>query len=192
MVDTGAPNIVLSSSIAEAIFTRIHGAFPIVSKPVPGFQSEPGTFYAYPCDSDSQISFVIGGREFDINPLDLDFGRLVSQGAVLDPDGTLLEQFGDVPGSPPSRLNNAVEGPVPYCLASINGGGNLIQEFPLDLIILGTPFLKNWYSIYSMTDPPTVSFAAAKLNQDVPAGDLTNVDSGVSTATTDFGTAGEG
>lgn len=117
-IDTGTTLIVAPSAAAAAFFATIPGALPL-----PFVGGLGTTFYTIPCDSAPTVNLIFGGKAFDVNPLDLNFGKV-----------------SDATGLP--ELPFLTSG----CLAGIIGEDLVPGE---SLYIVGDTFLKNWYSTYS-------------------------------------------
>lgn len=166
--DTASSLIVADTVSAQAIFAAVDRSFPPQAAPdwppsaaamgVEGVQAKSldFTFYGFPCTSPPQISFNLAGQRFAVDARDISLGQL------SDTDFTFMNP----PGSNRNYLGEALDGSDPFCVASLAG-----REIPVPgrtgvQVLLGTPFLKSWYSIYSINsntpaDPPTISLAKA-------------------------------
>lgn len=131
-IDTGTTLVIAPTSAASAIYNKIPGSFPI---PFLGGSTQ---LYGYPCNSNPNVSLGFAGKQFAINNLDFNFGKLSDQ---LGPIGNLF------PGS---------------CLGGI-AGADLASATGQSLWIVGDTFLKNWYSTYRYVSPSSafVDFAKA-------------------------------
>jgi len=131
-IDTGTTLVVAPTSAAAAIYNKIPGAFPI---PFLGGTTQ---LYGYPCNSNPNVSLSFAGKQFAINNLDFNFGKLSDQ---LGPIGAFF------PGS---------------CLGGV-AGADLATVSGQSLWIVGDTFLKNWYSTYQYVSPSSafVNFAKA-------------------------------
>ncbi|KAF8893613.1 aspartic peptidase domain-containing protein [Infundibulicybe gibba] len=112
VIDTGAPMIQGPKKYVSAIWNAVPGSQPI--------KESPGV-WAFPCSTNVIISLSFGGKEWPIDPKDLNVSR--------------------VPGGDGSM-----------CAGRITHLGE-----PSNWII-GTPFLKNVYSVFRM-EPPSIGFA---------------------------------
>lgn len=156
--DTSGELIILPLIIGNIIFQRFHGAIPIVSRthlwpppgtepgPNQGFQLLPDAYqmWMYPCHETPQLRFRFAGTApnsvFDTHPLDMSLGQMPPNGGG----------FVAAPGFE-NLFAHALGNHFAYCLASVVGttavdparGGT-------PLFILGTAFLKGWYSRFHM------------------------------------------
>lgn len=133
-IDTGTTLALAPNAAAAAIFAQIPGSLPIPSLVVIA------TLYAYPCNTKANVSLKYAGKNFAINNIDLNFGKLSDQLGLPLLSGTN------------------------YCLAGL-GGADINPGIPL--WIVGDVFLKNWYSTYHYISPSSayVAFAKAAGNQ---------------------------
>ena len=144
-IDTGTTIILAPTAAALAIFARIPGAFPV---PLAS-GSASTTIFAYPCNSNPQVSLTFAGKQFAINPLDFNLGTLTSSFASLIGSNVLS-----------NALDRLVGGGL--CAASIAGADlDPTQNF----YVVGDTFLKNWYSVYNYNGGASVQFAKAVGNQ---------------------------
>ncbi|KXL42105.1 MAG: hypothetical protein FE78DRAFT_94051 [Acidomyces sp. 'richmondensis'] len=91
-IDTGT-TIILAPSIASTdIFARIPGSIPIPLELIDG-SIEP-ILYAYPCSSTPRVAITFGVKNFDINPLDFNFGTLTPSSATFFSNNTLTNLLG--------------------------------------------------------------------------------------------------
>lgn len=140
-IDTGTTIILAPLIAATAIFARIPGSFPVPLELLDG-ELEP-VLYAYPCASNPAVDLTFGGKDFVVDPRDLNLGQLTPDFGTIVGNNTLS-----------SLLNEAS-----YCLAAIAAFDIEPAE---NLYVVGDTFLKNWYSIYSYNaanGSPAVSFA---------------------------------
>lgn len=161
-IDTGTTIVLTPNSALLALVAAIPGAVPL---PLASGSPEI-TLFAYPCASNPKVAITFAGKQFAINPLDLNGGQLSGLQAFL-----------------PSLVGPLIGGASgAYCVANVAGADitgqpNFYivgkfqthksgQEIDDKLThITGDTFLKNWYSIYNYVGSASVNFAAAKGNQ---------------------------
>jgi len=132
-IDTGTSFIVVPVSALTSIFALIPGAVQI---PIASNSSNNLIMYAYPCDTDASHipTMHLGsgnGAAFSIDPQDFNLGFV---------DGTFAQSLASKEGTTQSVIQG--EG---LCLASLLGVQDNVNP---DLYVLGTPFLKSWYSVF--------------------------------------------
>lgn len=116
-IDTGTTLIIAPTLAATSIFLQIPGAVPL---PLGGM-----TLFAYPCASKPQVNLQFAGKDFAINPLDLNFGRLTDDLGIDLGDNVLSDLLGGL-----------------LCVAGIAGADLMPNE---NFYVVGDTFLKNWY-----------------------------------------------
>ena len=150
-LDTGTSFIVVPISALALIFAGIPGAVPI---PVGSTGSNNLIMYAYPCLTPAAYipTFHLGNQttgqagHFAIDPEDFSLGLV---------DSTFASALAGSQGKSESEIE--AEG---LCLSSLLGVQDNVNP---ELYVLGTPFLKSWYSVFNYGDGadkgPTVGFA---------------------------------
>lgn len=194
-IDTASPHIFMTEAAASAIMGHIPDVIAMAySKPPPEYSdtTDIPVLYAFPCRNTPHISFVMNDKAFVVNPLDMRVsqlgpdGRPANQGATMLPAPVISVRAQEILRDPARKTD-------PYCLSPVVATTKPGQA---DRYILGTPFLRNWYTVFSKaTDPPTVSFASAKDNNlNLPVGTKPDglFQPGPSSAGVDEGTVSEG
>lgn len=144
-IDTGTTIILAPTAAALATFALVPGALPI---PLAS-GSATTTMFAYPCNSDPQITLGFAGQQFAVNSLDLNLGQITEGFAsIIDALPLLGDLLGGIDGG--------------LCAAAIAGADIMPQE---NLYVVGDTFLKNWYSTYNYEGGASVNFAKAAGNQ---------------------------
>lgn len=151
-IDTGTTIILAPTAAAAAIFALIPGSVPV---PLAGGTT---TFFAYPCNTAKahipKITF--GGVDYQINPLDFNFGAVTGAFVENLESNGLAKGLGGLLGSLGGGAGALGGG---LCLGGIAGADLQPTE---NLYVVGDGFLKNWYSIYNYDNGASVSFAKAK------------------------------
>ncbi|MBW0513831.1 hypothetical protein O181_053546 [Austropuccinia psidii MF-1] len=124
-IDTGTSLIGGPPQVVRAIFSKIPQA-------VPGSGDYHG-YHTYPCASQFNLTFYLGGREYVINPADLNAGEIDESGG---------DCLGGIFGLEPPLKNSSSS-----------------SQKPVPDWILGAAFLKNVYSVFQRGPPATVGFA---------------------------------
>lgn len=156
LIDTAGTFIAAPGFDADQIFLQ-GGGFPMHysgewnNVPTGEFPTDPIRYYAFPCATPPPVAFNFGppgpASGFAVNPLDLNLGQISATG-----DG-----FVDIKGS--TSLKDAMAGAIPFCLASIVGDD--WKSIVNNRWILGSAFLKNWYTVLTLhgdTGDNTISF----------------------------------
>lgn len=164
--DTVSTTITMDYDGAKILFDHVKGAFPVLHTDQKGADGQPTPnaviSWAYPCYPPPLFWFKLGkapGTLFYLNVMDLNLGKLNAQGSG----------FVDMPGS--TNLATSQAGDTAYCLSSILSNSRPLPPGDEGFIYLGIPFLRSWYSIYSLVDPPTVSLAEARWGRLTPSSD---------------------
>ncbi|KAI0652548.1 acid protease [Trametes meyenii] len=123
-LDTGASFAHVPAELAGAIYSPIPGSYLVPS------QNGSDSFWKVPCNSTANVTFIFGGQEFYVHPLDL-IAWHPAQFTIPDTNVTV-----DI------TLCRGSFGPVTQTLPKFN-------EFDL---LLGNSFLKNVYVSYNYGD----------------------------------------
>ncbi|KAF8876412.1 aspartic peptidase domain-containing protein [Infundibulicybe gibba] len=107
----------------------VHAIWNAVPNSQP-IENMPG-FWAFPCSTDVRISLSFGGKLWPIDPADINRGLLPSDADKRMCIGAIFD---------------------------LNIGSGAVREFDNNGWVIGTPFLKNVYSVFRMT-PPSIGFA---------------------------------
>lgn len=155
IIDTGSTYIVAPLRTVRDIFKFVVGSFEVSRVAVEGIESR-DVFFAYPCAVDSNIAFTIGGRSFKLSHADMKLAELTDEFIKYDVRGLGLWYDNYAM----STLDRARSSGQAYCLSTIVGSNSLVH----DHYVLGLTFLRSYVSIFSLTNPPTVSFAESRDN----------------------------
>lgn len=108
--------IIAPTAAATSIFAQVLGAIPL---PLGGM-----TLFAYPCASNPKVSLTFAGKDFAIDPKDLNFGSLTEDLGIDLGDNILSDLLGGL-----------------LCVAGIAGADLMPDE---NFYVVGDTFLKSW------------------------------------------------
>jgi len=166
-LDCGQTSALVSASVAEAIYRTVPGA-ALSNTTMPAV---PDQFWSIPCNAQLNVSFVFGGVEYPIHPLDLNFDSLSAYRTASNdtcyggffplPTPVIQYSFGEVD----MILGNAFLRNV-YTLLNY---GNSSKATPA---VNSPPYIQ----LLSTTDPATAAseFAAARQNNGTSGGGSSN------------------
>ncbi|RXW19701.1 hypothetical protein EST38_g6147 [Candolleomyces aberdarensis] len=115
LLDTGDPTAIMPTYLLDAIFSKVPGAVSVKSEGV----------WVVPCNTTTSVSFVFGGEEFPIHPLDLT--RIIDDISVGDDAYSA-------------------------CISAFHGADEWGAGYEISL---GGSFLRNVYSVYDFGDLPS-------------------------------------
>ncbi|KAF7793952.1 hypothetical protein EIP86_005076 [Pleurotus ostreatoroseus] len=122
-IDTGSTLIYVPNDVAAQFYSMIPGAKDATVEYGSGF-------YLFPCATQLQVSLSLGGQAFALHPDDFNLGRLNAQSDVHRK--CLLTRLGLFSAS--------------QCVGAVLGQSD--PDFAPNLAVVGSVFLKSWYSTY--------------------------------------------